>query len=121
SNIYVADAENNRIQKFAPDGTFLWARGTVGSCRSCLNTPIGVSWDHANGVVLVASSGNNRIKAFGPEGGFLWQSPPTASALDVRGPRDVTRGPDGRIWVSDYLGHRIKAFDVTPEGVWSTT
>ena len=122
SNIYVADAENNRVQKFDANGVFKWSTpGTTGTCQGCLNTPIGASWDAANSQLLVASSGQNLIKAFDANGVELWRSPSTGTMLNVRNPRDVTRGPDGRIWVSDYNGHTIKAFNVTPAGAWTTT
>jgi DNA-binding beta-propeller fold protein YncE len=120
SNIYVADASNNRVQKFSSTGTHLWTVGGVGSCPTCLNTPIGVTWDAANSVVLVASTGQSLIKAFDTDGAWKWTSP-TGPALVVGSPRDVTRGPDGRIWVSAYKQHQIKAYNVTPAGVWTTT
>ena len=116
-NIYVADAENNRIQKFDSAGVWQWTRGTTGSCSDCLFTPIGITWDAANQVVLVSSSAQDRIKAWDANGVFKWTSPD----IGVNGPRDSARGPDGRIWVSDYSNHRIKAFDVTAAGVWTTT
>ncbi len=116
-NIYVADAENDRIQKFDAAGNHVWTRGTTGTCSDCLNTPIGLSWDAVNGQVLVASSAQDRIKAWDAAGVFQWVSP----AVGLNGPRDAARGPDGYLWVSDYKNHRIKAFDVTPGGSWNST
>lgn len=120
SNIYVADAENNRVQKFDQNGVWQWTVGGIGRCDTCLNTPIGVTWDATNGVLLVASTGQHLIKAFGPDGLHRWTSP-AGSTLGFTAPRDVTRGPDGRIWVTAYREHQIKAYDVTPAGVWTTT
>ncbi|HTC80320.1 MAG TPA: NHL repeat-containing protein, partial [Acidimicrobiia bacterium] len=119
-SIYVADAGNNRIQKFDKFGNHLWTVGGIGSCQSCLNTPIGISWDAANQVVLVASTGQNLIKAFDANGTWKWKSP-AGSTLGVTSPRDVVRGPDGRVWVTAYKQHQIKAYDVTPAGSWTTT
>jgi DNA-binding beta-propeller fold protein YncE len=117
--IYVADAGNNRLQKFSADGTFQWATPGIGTCDTCLNTPIGVTWDEANGVALVASSGQNLIKAFNANGTLAWRSPSGASnPLAGFAPRDVVRGPDGRIWLSDYKHHMVKAYDVTQGGAW---
>ena len=87
-----------------------------------LNTPIGVTWDAANDVLLVASTGQNLIKAFNADGVFQWKSPDrqcTGSASRQSAPRDVTRGPDGKLWVTAYEQHQIKVFDVGADGVWT--
>jgi tripartite motif-containing protein 71 len=127
SNIYVADAGNNRIDKFTSTGTFVWA--TQGSptskCKStqvnstCVNSAIGVTWDATNNVLLVADTGDNLIKAFDANGNWLWTSP-AGTTLGVLNPRDVTRGAGGYIWVSAYQENQIKAFAVTNAGVWTT-
>ena len=94
-------------------------------CDACLNTPIGVTWDAANDVVLVASTGQDLIKAFNATALRVDSRRDGPRRRDVtfgfNAPRDVTRGPDGRIWLSDYDHHRVKAFDVTAAGVWTTT
>jgi DNA-binding beta-propeller fold protein YncE len=126
-NIYVADAGNNRVQKFTSTGTFVWAsQGTPSSkCKStqadstCLNAAIGVTWDSTNNVLLVADTGDSLIKAFDSNGNWLWTSPAGAT-LGVINPRDVTRGPGGLIWVSAYEENQIKAYAVTSAGVWTT-
>jgi DNA-binding beta-propeller fold protein YncE len=120
SSIYVADAGNNRIQKFDQFGNHQWTVGGSGTCQTCLNTPIGVTWDSANQVLLVASTGQNLIKAYDSSGAWKWTSP-SGPTLGVTSPRDVSRGPDGRIWVTAYKQHQIKAYNVTASGVWTTT
>ena len=126
-NIYVADAGNNRVQKFTSAGTIVWAsQGTATSkCKStqanstCLNAAIGVTWDAVNNVLLVADTGDSLLKAFDANGNWLWTSP-AGSTLGVINPRDVTRGPGGLIWVSAYEENQIKAYSVTSAGVWTT-
>jgi DNA-binding beta-propeller fold protein YncE len=120
SNIYVADAANNRIQKFDLTGRAIWAAGTSGKCATCLNAPLGLSWDATNNQVLVADTGDSLIKAFDPSTGhLLWVSPP-GKLLGFLEPRDVTRGPGGLIWVSAYAENQIKAFSVSSVGDWAT-
>lgn len=59
-NIFVADFYNDRIQKFAPDGTFLTSFGQHGDAKGKLRYPIAV--DVApDGAVFVADYGNNRV------------------------------------------------------------
>lgn len=120
-NIYVADAENNRIQAFTSTGTFKWQKGGIGTANDSLNTPIGVTWDAANDVLLVASTGQSLIKAFDATGAFKWKSP-TGNALGAHAMRDVERGPDGRMWVTAYKEHQIRVYDVSANGLtWNTT
>src|SRR4051794_23423555 len=97
-NVYVADASNNRIQRFDSSGTFLraWGKdvitsgqpgdtgtgfevctvaadceaGTLGSLGGELRSPSGVATDAA-GNVYVADTTNNRIQKFDSSGTFL--------------------------------------------------
>lgn len=121
SNIYVADANNNRIQKFDRTGHFVWAAGAGGTCTSCLNTPIGVSWDATNNQVLVADTGNSLIKAYDPSTGNLDWVSPAGGSLGFLTPRDVTRGAGGLIWVSAYQENQIKGFNVSASGQWASS
>jgi DNA-binding beta-propeller fold protein YncE len=118
-DIYVADAGNNRLQKFNRQGTWQWTVGGIGSCNPCLNTPIGVTFDAQNDVVLVASTGQSLIKAFTPAGVFAWKSP-TGTSLGIGAPRDAIRGPDGRLWIDDYKHHQVKAYTVTAGGTFQS-
>jgi sugar lactone lactonase YvrE len=121
-NIYVADSENNRVQKFDSTGRFLpWTVGGLTSCVSvCLPNPMGLSWDFQNNVLLVVSTASSLVFAFDANHNLLWQSPPP-SVTHLANPRDVTRGPDGRLWIADYNHQQIKAFDVSASGQWLST
>ncbi|MGB0102442.1 MAG: SMP-30/gluconolactonase/LRE family protein, partial [Nocardioides sp.] len=110
-NIYVADAENNRIQKFSSTGEFQWKTGGLAIGAATINTPIGVTWDDEYDYLLVASTGQSLIKAYDADGTRLWTSP-TGDALVAHAMRDVSRGPDGRLWVTAYKEHQIKVYDV---------
>ena len=62
-NVYVADTNNNRIQKFDASGTFLATWGIAGSGNGQFSDPTGVA-THGSGDVYVADAGNNRIQKF---------------------------------------------------------
>jgi uncharacterized protein (DUF2147 family) len=91
-NVYVADANNHRIQKFDPSGTWerAWGRdvvagggtgfevctvaasckqGVVGGLGGELNTPSGVAVDGA-GNVYVSDASNERIQKFDSSGNW---------------------------------------------------
>jgi sugar lactone lactonase YvrE len=63
-DFYVADRNNNRIQKFNSNGVFITKWGSPGSGDGQFISPLGVAIDFS-GNVYVADSGNNRIQKFG--------------------------------------------------------
>jgi hypothetical protein len=64
-NVYVADTNNNRIEKFASDGTFLAKWGSRGGGDGQLDLPSGIAVDRA-GTVFLTEPGNDLIKMFKP-------------------------------------------------------
>jgi tripartite motif-containing protein 71 len=63
-NVYIVDADNNRIQKFDPDGTFIAKWGSQGERDGQFTHPQGAALD-SSGNVYVADGSNNRIQKFG--------------------------------------------------------
>ncbi len=72
--IYVVDTGNERVQKFAPDGTFERAWGGYGSEPEQLIEPVGIAIG-PDGNIYVADSGNARISIFTPDGEPVAQWP----------------------------------------------
>jgi hypothetical protein len=96
-DVYVADRNNKRVEKFGPDGEFLlawgWgvADGTTSALQTCTTTCFaglegagagefsnaeGVAVDDgllspSRGDVYVIDAANNRVQKFGPEGEFV--------------------------------------------------
>jgi DNA-binding beta-propeller fold protein YncE len=123
-NVYVADDENSRIQKFDRSGNLLtqwgrrgimkWSREGETSAdeeEGKFYRPRGLAVD-SKGYVYVADTGNNRIQQFDSEGTFImqWGSPgnrrgtfkePTCLAVDSR----------GYVYVADSGNNRIQKFD----------
>ena len=66
-NIYVADSNQDRIQKFDSGGNFLLKWGTEGSGEAQFRSPTALAVDGA-GNVYVADSGNHRIQVFAAAG-----------------------------------------------------
>jgi sugar lactone lactonase YvrE len=109
-NVLVADRDNHRIRKLAPDGTVStvagsgapgFADGPAGAAR--FSAPSGVAVD-PRGTIWVADSGNSRVRAItggavrsvaGSEGHFHG-----ASGLAVDGA--------GNVWVAKPGAHRIR-------------
>jgi DNA-binding beta-propeller fold protein YncE len=78
-NVFVADTENSRIQKFRNTGTFIKKWGSSGSGNGKFSGPFGVAVDSSGNVL--ADSGNSRIQKFTNDGKFIrkWGSGCSAS------------------------------------------
>jgi hypothetical protein len=110
-NIFVAEFNNNRIQKFDSDGDFLLVFGSPGSDNGQFNGPSVVAVDDL-GNIYVADTGNHRIQKFDSDGNFLLTF---GSLGSDRGqlyfPQDIAVDSIGNIYVADTFNHRIQKFD----------
>lgn len=110
-NVYVADTENDKIQKFFPNGTKIgeW-NGTTTSNTSTTFHPTAVAVD-ASGNVFVVDSRDRKVKVFNDDGSqFIAElcegiGPRFGKCFD---PSDVTVSSDGTgfVYISDNVGGR---------------
>ena len=70
SVVYVADSENNKIQEFYPNGTFIRKFGQSGQLDGEFRNPSAIAIEPLQKFIYVADSGNNRIQVFFPNGTF---------------------------------------------------
>jgi len=104
-NIWVADRENNRIEKFDEAGNFLMQFGALGSGNGQFNDPRGIAVS-SNGTIWVSDIGNRRVQAFNSNGEFI-RAITYESFVE---PYGLATGPGGVLWVSDPAGHRVYEF-----------
>ena len=128
-DVWVADHENKRVQKFTAGGRFLgrWGAnggdGTLGTGPGEFNSPRGLSSDAA-GNIYVADDANHRVQKLTNDGAVLavwgrngggWDQPgselgafklPYGTAVDGR----------GGLWVADTNNHRV--VQMTTDGVF---
>jgi sugar lactone lactonase YvrE len=107
-NIYVADTGNARIVKMNAAGTSLAA--WKGDASDKIGSPIGVTVSLYTDRVYVADAAKKKVRVFSTGG----------TVLDVFGDpagcpfsalRDVDAGPDGSIYVANYLKNNIVHLD----------
>ena len=111
-NIYVADTDNNRIEKFTSDGVFVSERGTFGTNDEEFNFPYGVAVA-SDGSVYVTEVDNHRIQKFTSEGVFVSQWGTQGSDDgEFYYPIGVAVASDGSVYVADSENHRIQQFSV---------
>ncbi|CAF1286286.1 unnamed protein product [Adineta ricciae] len=113
-SLYVADAFNNRIQKFAVgqrNGTTVAGNGTSGSFQ--LTMPTGVFID-GGGYLFIVDTSNNRIIGSGLYGFrcIVGCSTPVAGSLSnqLNAPRTLGFDSYGNIFVSDRSNQQIQKF-----------
>jgi hypothetical protein len=113
--IYVTDEGGlSRVQKFAPDGSYVMTFGTTGS--GTLLRPSGIAIDPL-GNIYVADTGNNRVVEFGSTGmairsfGTLGSGPGQLNT-----PRGIAFSADGNVLVADQFNGRVNAY--SPTGVF---
>jgi DNA-binding beta-propeller fold protein YncE len=120
--LFVADKDNNRIQKFSPRGDFMgsWGRnlgdGSPGSGSGQFRIPYSVAVDPV-GHIYVADTGNNRIQELRSDGAFISRfghnggdGSPGAAPGDFRTPYGVASDCRGDVYVSDEGNNRIETF-----------
>jgi hypothetical protein len=124
-NMYIADAYNNRVQKWAPgatSGTTVAGQGGYGNGSNQLEYPTGVYVDRS-GNLYVADQNNNRVMEYSSgasygnlvagSGGY------GTGSNQLETPNGVYVDAAGNIFVSDPGNNRIIAF--TPGASYGTT
>ena len=115
-SFYVVDTGNRRVQKFAPDRSFVTAWGGEGTGPGLFKWPSHAAVD-AQGRVYVSDDGRNDIQVFAPDGSFLRTIGEYGfgdGQFFFSSGSSVYAAADGAIWVSDGANHRIQVF--TAEG-----
>ncbi|WP_449601183.1 RCC1 domain-containing protein [Paenibacillus sp. Marseille-Q9583] len=131
-NVYVADYDNNRIQKL-DISTGLWVEwgkggGAAGSALGEFNSPTGIAVDNS-GNIYVADKLNHRIqkwdavtgkwKKWGKEynGKYVIDNGWGTAPGEFRIPSDVAVDQDGNVYVADTTNQRLQMLDAAT-GKW---
>jgi tripartite motif-containing protein 71 len=105
--IHVADTGNQRVARFAADGTYLGAITGTGRIHGIAVTP--------DGTRTYVSGTRNRITVYGPGGEELNWFGGTGNKLGkLSVPAQLTLDAAGDLWVADRGNHRVQRFG--PEG-----
>jgi DNA-binding beta-propeller fold protein YncE len=108
--VYVADTRNDRIQRFAPDGSSPVVIVPPGR----LNRPQGLAVSKSR--LIVADDVNHRLTIFDTGGRFI-RTVGTGEGNrpdELQNPYDVAVDPSGRVYVADNSNHRIVRYGAAP-------
>lgn len=114
--VFIADAPDGSVKKFAADGRGLDVFRTAGSAGALFKNPQGLALDEA-GSIYVADTGNNRLVKLLPDGELGWEM--ERFALEPGGEADeeffepcsVALDPAGGVLVADRNQNRVLVFD----------
>jgi DNA-binding beta-propeller fold protein YncE len=101
-NIFIADTDNGRIEKFSPNGTFVTSMGQF-------EAPNGIAIDRTGNIYVAEIGSRHRIQKLQTDGTFIAEWAP-----QLYGPRKIAIGPDDSIYVVDSGRNRIVKFG--PDG-----
>ena len=117
-NIYISDALNHRVQKWAKGSTFAVtvagdAKGNSGNDSSKLNTPAGVFVDNI-GNIYIADGLNHRVQKWAPGASYGTtvagdkNGNPGTNSSSLYIATSVFVDDSSYIYVSDYLNNRVQ-------------
>jgi sugar lactone lactonase YvrE len=108
--VYVSDRNNNRVQKFAPDGTHVLSWGSRGGGAGQFSSPLGVA-AAADGHLYVVDTGNSRVQKFGLDGTFVtaWGGAGSGDG-QFSSPNGVAVDGQGYVYVTDTGNRRVQKF-----------
>ena len=106
--MWFVELTQNRVVKFAPDGTVLLTIGgpSPGTRPGQFNGPTDLALDEA-GNIYVADNANQRLQVFAPDGTFLAQFTGEEAGIPRFGSEggaiaSVASGGNGYLYVTDY-------------------
>jgi NHL repeat-containing protein len=108
--VFVTDPDNNRVQKFSSNGTFLtkWGQRENDTGQSFM--PTGIATDNEGNVYVVEPT-EDRVQKFSSNGTFLtkWGQSGNGSGY-FRFPTGIATDKAGNVYVLDMANFRIQKF-----------
>ena len=110
-DIYIADSNNHRIQKFSPDGAFILEWGSQGTAEGQFESLWGLATDTSDNIYVTNSGTMPRVEKFSSDGTFItqWGSYGTDKGQFLW-PTGITIDQSGDVIVADHDSDRLQKF-----------
>jgi YD repeat-containing protein len=108
--LLIADAGNDRVQRWTPAGAYVGEFGSHGAANGQLDRPEAIDAD-TEGNVWVGERGNNRVQAFDQTGkyeGRFGTAGSGAGQFSFAYPMGLAADSEGHLWVTDTANNRIQ-------------
>jgi len=107
SNLFVADAKNDRLVELNEKGEYVTEFGVKGTGNGQFQSPDGVATDPTSGNLYVADLENNRVQEFTASGTYLAQFGVKGSGNgQFKAPENVAVNSSGDVYVADSGNYR---------------
>jgi DNA-binding beta-propeller fold protein YncE len=116
-NLWVADRDNHRVQKFNSKGEYVSQFGTSGSGNGQFAKPTDVAIT-SGGDLWVVDGGNYRVQKFNSKGEYQAQFGSFGNGNgQFKDPAGIAIAPNGHLWVVDRFLTRVAEFTASGEFV----
>lgn len=120
-SLYISEyGDNDRVQKFTPDGDYLLDWGAHGNEPGQFKRPQAMLFDPSDRL-WVCDSCNHRVQVFDTQGELLFQWGEEGSDHgQLYYPYGMAMDAQGDLYLSEYGNHRVQKFSQTGEslGIW---
>lgn len=124
-NVYVADADDNRIREISPRGVIETIAGTgvAGfsgdggpAAAAQVDHPYGLALD-SEGNLYIADLGNARVRKLTTDGNIATVAGGEATAIQLNAPRNVALDGAGNLYIADFGANQV--YEMAPGGIFS--
>ena len=107
-DLYVAELNNSRVQKFSTAGNYEGQFDEQGSGSGSSDLPYGIATDPNTGNLYVSELGGDRVQEFSPAGGFLSSFGSSGSGNGrFSRPEGVAVNATGDVYIADAANDRV--------------
>lgn len=117
-NVYVADAGNNKVEKYYPTGVLNPSWGLSVKGKVAVTNPVAVAVNSASTTVYVVGNSTNTLGVYTGDGDSVTQVT-TANSIAFSGPEGVAVDKNGVVYVSDTGNQRI--VELSSSGVYTAS